>query len=275
MTLRLRPASSPIWLGMLGLAATACGGGAPLLHPARTLPKGEVRVAGGMSANVTTGSLSEDLRNARDLATADPTVPGAPGTHAEYAKGALVSAAIGPGLAPVVGGRVGVGGDFEGGLTYTGRAVRVDMRRSFNSGNISYSAGLGLSATLYGRKQGDDLPNVNLTALHGYGGDIPLLIGWESTGGIYKVWGGGRAGFDHYVIEALTSEPRPTPTALNLSADRFWGGGVLGLAVGLGHVHVGTELSVAYHVVSGTYNQTSVRVQGLTLAPATALWWTF
>ena len=59
-----------------------------------TLGAGDVRAAGGVSANVAVGSLAEDLRTAREIAGRDPTgtnVPGAPGSNPEYAKGALVA----------------------------------------------------------------------------------------------------------------------------------------------------------------------------------------
>ena len=262
-----------------GLFLGGCGGGTPLLHPARTLPAGEVRAASGLSANVAVGSLGDDLRNARNIAAKDPTAPGAPGSNAGYAKGALVAAAIAPGLAPFVGARVGAGNNFEGGITYTGRAVRVDMRRGFDDGKVTLSLGLGLSAALYGRQQGnDDLPNVDLGALHGYGGDIPILVGWQSTGGIYKIWGGARGGYERDVVETLTSEPKAVTLGnapIHLDANRYWGGAVVGVATGLGHVHVALELSAAYQVVTGTYNEDHVTVRGVTLAPATALWWTF
>lgn len=263
---------------LLGLVLGGCGGGAPLLHPARTLPAGDIRMASGLSANVAAGSLGDDLRVAKDAATKDPQVPGAPGSNPAYAKGALVAAAIAPGLAPFIGARVGVGNQYEGGLAYTGRAVRVDMRRSFDSGKFSFSAGLGLSAALYGRQQGSDLPNVDLGELHGYGFDIPLLVGWESSGGIYKVWGGGRGGFERDVVERLTSEPKAVTLGgqpLHLDANRTWGGAVLGVATGFNHVHVALELSAAYQLVTGNYNDNHVTVHGVTLAPATALWWAF
>lgn len=267
---------------LLGLAGTAClvgcGGGAPLLHPARTLPTGDVRAAGGIAANIVPGSLGDDLTNAREIASRDPGVPGPPGSSPDYAKGALVAAAVAPGLSPFVGARVGVGERFEGGLAYTGRAVRVDMRRSFDQGAWSFSAGLGLSAALAGRQQGSELPNVQLESLKGYGGDIPLLVGWESAGGIYKIWGGARGGFERDVVELLTSEPKSvaigTPP-IRLEANRYWGGAVLGIATGFRRVHVALELSAAYQVVSGSYNETSATVRGVTLAPSTALWWTF
>jgi hypothetical protein len=263
---------------LLALLLVGCGGGAPLLHPARTLPTGDVRVASGVSANVAAGSLGDDLRVARDIASKDPLVPGAPGSNPAYAKGALVAAAIAPGLAPFIGARVGAGNHYEGGLAYTGRSVRVDLRRSFDDGHVSLSLGLGLMAALYGRQQGSDLPNVDLSALHGYGFDVPVLVGWESNGGIYKVWGGARGGFERDVVEQLTSEPRPVTIGtapIHLDANRSWGGAVVGFATGFNHVHVALELSVAYQVVMGNYNDNKVTVQGITLAPATALLWTF
>ena len=276
LLLRTAKAASAVGLGALWIVG--CGGGAPLLHPARTLPMGDVRIASGVNANVAAGSLGDDLKLARELAAKDPQSPGPPNTNPAYAKGALVAAAIGPGLAPFVGARVGAGNNFEGGLAYTGRAVRVDMRKGFDDGNVTYSVGLGLSAALYGRQQGTELTNVDLGALHGYGGDIPLLVGWESAGGIYKVWGGVRGGFERDVIETLTSEPKAVTLGngpIHLDANRYWGGGVVGLATGFRHLHVALELSAAYQFVKGTYNENNVTVRGVTLAPATALWWTF
>jgi len=188
----------------------------------------------------------------------------------------LVSESIGL-MRPLAAAR-GIEIEIESGPQTANCYVRADLRRSFDSGNVSFSAGLGLSAALYGRQAGSDLPNVDLGALHGYGFDIPLLIGWESSGGIYKVWGGGRGGFERDVVESLTSEPKPValgPQPIHLDADRFWGGAVAGIATGFNHVHVALELSAAYQVVNGNYNDNHVTVRGVTLAPATALWWSF
>jgi hypothetical protein len=260
------------------LASAGCGGGAPLLHPARTLPVGDVRLASGVSANVAVGSPANDLQRAREIAASDPQAPGAPGTNPDYAKGAIVAAALAPGLAPFVGGRVGVGEHYEGGLAYTGRSVRADMRRSFDSEAWSFSLGLGASAALYGRQPGSDLPNVDLSALHGWGVDIPLLAGWQSAGGIYQLWFGPRFGYERDTLEILTSEPKSVTIGIppiGLVANRYWGGGVVGVATGFRHVHVALEADVAYQIVDGAYNDTNVTVRGLTVAPATALWWTF
>lgn len=256
-----------------------CAGGTPLLHPAQTLPTGDVRAAGGLSGNVVVGSLAEDLRNARALAVADPTLPGAPGSNPSYAKGALVSAAVAPGIAPFVAARVGIGAKSEGGITYTGRNVRIDVRRSLDlSKEWALSGGVALDAALYGRQQGSTLPNVDLSSLRGYGLDVPLLVGYESTAGLYRLWLGARGGWEHDTIEDLTSEPKSPPIAtgpIGLSADRAWVGGVLGLAVGFRHVHLALELDASYETVHGRYNDTTVDIHGLALAPAAAVWWTF
>ena len=261
------------------LVLSGCGGGAPLLHPARTLPAGDIRVAGGLSGNFVPGSMASDLQAAREQAARSPGgVPGPPGSNPEYAKGALVAAAMAPGIAPFVGARVGLGSAFEGGLAYTGRSVRVDARKSFDGNETSLSIGIGGSAALYGRDGGqNELPFVDLGALKGYGADIPVLVGWESQGGLYRVWGGARVGFERDSVQRLTSEPKdPVPgQQLSLDATRFYGGGVVGIATGLRHVHVALELQMAYQTATGTYNGTTVSVSGLSVSPATAVLWSF
>ena len=250
----------------------------PLLHPARTLPAGEVRAAGGMSGNFTVGSLGEDLANARNDAATNPNAPGKPGSDPTFAKGALVAAVAAPGIAPFFSARVGVGGHAEGGISYTGRSARIDLRRSFDlDDRYTFSIGAGLDVPFYGTQQSGSLPDVDLSSLHGYGADVPVLFGYDSAAGLYKLWIGVRAGWEHDAIQTLTSEPRPMlPTEpISLSAARFWAGGVAGIAAGFRHVHVALEIDVAYETISGAYDATQVTVSGVTLAPAAAVWWAF
>ncbi len=269
--------------GALLLTLAACGGGSPLLHPARVLPGGDVRASAGFSSNLALGSQADALRDARAVAASGQPLPGNPGTNPTYARGALVAASIAPGITPFVAARVGIGHGYEGGLAYTGRGARVDARRAIELGDsgLTLSLGLGGSAAFYGRTQGGTLPAVELSSLRGYGADAPVLVGWESDAGLYKAWLGARGGFEHAVIETLTSEPRSTgpgtlvPTPVRLEGDRFYAGGVFGFAAGFRHVHVAMEISVAYQTVTGTYNGTSATVSGLTATPATALWFGF
>lgn len=253
---------------------TGCGGGLPLLHPAQTLPQGEITAEAGFSANVAVG----DFSSAISAAEADPGGSGGPPPHAAsdatFAKGALVEAAVGPALAPYAGARVGVGQQFEGGLVYTGRAVRADIRRSFDLGpHWALSLGAGGSAVLYGQQN-----EGALAQLHGWGADVPLLVGFQSDGGLYMLWLGARGGWEQVNISDVTSEPKTVTLGVTpavLSATRWWGGGLLGFAVGFRHVHVALELDAAWATISGSYNQTSAQVNGVSLSPAAALWWTF
>jgi hypothetical protein len=197
-----------------------------------------------------------------------------------YSKGALVAASVNPGIAPFVGARVGVGYDVEGGLSYTGRGMRIDFRRAFYFGDENawaLSLGVGGSAALYGRLQGGELPGVNLSDLRGWGADVPLLVGYEASSGLYMIWLGARAGWEHVTISQLTTEPGPGlgVPPIGLSADRYWGGGVLGAATGFRHVHVAIELDVSYESVSGSFGGTAATVDGVAITPATALWWDF
>ena len=96
---------------------------------------------------------------------------------------ALVAAAIAPGLAPFVGARVGVGNNFEGGLTYTCRSVRVDRRRGFDDGKGTLAPGLGAPAEPFGLRQAnDDRPPVPQGHLPAYAPAIPTPTGkWQSA----------------------------------------------------------------------------------------------
>ena len=257
-SVRVFSVSSSLLLVLAGVLP-GCGGGLPLLHPARTLESGDVRALAGFSSSVAVGGLASAIRNAANEGAAHQGPPN-PG-NAAYAEGALVAASIAPGLAPIVGARVGLGSQAEGGLVYTGRAVRADLRRSFDvSSTWALSVGAGGSAALYGRAQTDALPGVDLGRLHGWGADVPILIGYQSDGDLYMFWAGARAGWEHVNIDDVT---------------RFWGGGLLGAAVGFRHVHVAMELDASYASITGDYGGTRAHIVGVSLAPATALWWRF
>jgi hypothetical protein len=223
---RLPAFSFSLWLAC---ATLGCGGGMPLMHPARTLPAGEVRAMAGFSADVAVGGLSTAVRNATNDAAGRSTGP--PRGDAVYAEGALVAASVGPGIAPVAGARVGVGLQADGGLVFTGRAVRGDLRRSFELSNTwTLSVGAGGSAAFYGRDQTGSVPDVDLGRLHGWGADVPVLIGYESDGDLYMLWVGARGGWEHVNIEELTSEPGSGEFGappISLSATRLWAGGCL------------------------------------------------
>jgi hypothetical protein len=257
----------------------------PLLTPARTLGAGDVRALAGFSSTFALGSLAAAQRDAVNVGVAAAAAGQAPAAgDAAYARGALVAASVAPGIAPVAGAHVGVGADFEGGIVFTGRAVRADFRRSFPlDDRWDLSLGVGGSAILYGRNDANastnpSVPGVDISHLHGWGADVPLLVGYQSDGDLYMIWAGLRGGWQQVEIGDLTSQPGSTPLGappISLSATEFWGGGVIGAAVGFRHVHLALELDASYDSVAGDFNGARAHVGGASLMPASALWWTF
>jgi hypothetical protein len=263
-------------LGLAALLLAGCGGGLPLLHPAQTLGPGAVRASAGFGAVIATDAFATALQDATSQAAHNA---GGPGSNALYAKGALVAASVAPGLAPFVGARVGVGDQTEGGLAYTGRAVRADLRRSVDiSRHWALSVGAAGSAALYGRQTGEPLPDVDLGLLHGWGADVPVLLGYASDGDLYMVWLGARCGWEHVEVSQVRSVPNSAASMtsrLSLSVTSLWGGGLLGLAVGFRHVHVSVEIDASYASLTGEYKDAHAQVAGFSLAPASSLWWQF
>lgn len=250
---------------------TGCGGGLPLLHPAQAIDPGQVRAAAGFSANVATGEFAEALRAATHP---NATVAGEPDTAA--AEGALAEASLAPGIAPWAAARVGIWESAEGGLTYTGRAVRADIRRVFKlSRTWSLSVGAAGSAVLSGRQAGGTVAGVDLGALRGWGADTPLLVGYSSDGDLYMAWLGARGGWEHVEAGGMQGEPGMPAPPFSISATRWWGGGLLGAAVGFRHIHVAMEIDASYANVTGSLAGTHAQVAGLMLTPAGCVWWDF
>jgi hypothetical protein len=104
------------------------------------------------------------------------------------------------------------------------------------------------------------------------------LVGYESDGGLYAAWLGVRGGWDEVFADDVrrdASAPTIPGPAISLSARRLWAGGLLGLAVGFRHVHVAMELDVGYAGVTGDIGSIHVDLGGLTVCPASAVWWQY
>ncbi len=253
-----------------------CGGAAPLLHPAQVLPAGDVRGEAGIAARAVVGGLGDQLRQATNESVAQQqTGNGTITVDVPYAQGALVAAAMAPDLSPVAGARVGVGASFEGGIMYTGRGARIDLRRAFRLGPASpwaLSVGLGLDGTFAGR-QNIEIAGVDGENLFGFGADVPLLLGWKSTAGLYHAWIGARVSYEHDTIETRSSAPLPgTLPPPDLVGDRVAVGGLVGVAIGFRHVHVALEIEADYAYIGGSFGGVPAHVDGLSLTPASAVW---
>ena len=142
----LRPAGALPVLAAAALGLFGCGAGAPLLHPAHVLHAGDVSAGAGLSGELVVSS------------GADPS-------------GRLLQLAAASGVAPWVSGRVGLAGDNEAGLTYTGRNVRLDVRHAFAIGAAALSVGIG-GSLIIAERPGVDVHGRDV-GVFGGGIDVP------------------------------------------------------------------------------------------------------
>lgn len=264
----------------------ACGGGAPLLYPAHTLPEGEVTFAAGTSGRFSLGGLHE-AEAQLDAAAAMRGGATTPDERNGFVKGALSRFAVAPGVAPFVAARVGLGHHNEAGLTYTGRAFRLDGRHAFEWPNLALSVGaMATGALARPNKQprldvrdqvGSDagLSDATLASLTGYGLDLPVLFGYRSDADVVKIWTGLRAGFERDAANVALRVAPNESFASQATATRFWGGGLLGFSVGLAPIEVRVEVDAAYESVHGELltsgSELTGDVTGWSLTPAMAI----
>ncbi len=240
------------------LLLTACGGAAPLMHPAHVLSPGKVSVGAGAAGQLAALSRAEAVRD-------DKSAP------------VLEEYAVSPGISPWASGRVGIDGGNEAGVTYAGRAFRVDFRHAFDLDPIYLSLGAGGSAVVPRPKGGGD----DLGSAYGGGADVPILIGWRSDAELYSLWAGPRAGFEILTGSALESEVIQggrTDLFLPFEGKHFFVGGLVGAKIGFRNIHVALEVDVMYHLGNGSFGENGEReasLSQLTVAPGSALILTF
>ena len=233
------------------LSAVGCGGAAPLMHPAQPLARNEVTFGVGTSQQFVMGDADSRIGHASEalLQTGDD-----PQANEEFVRGAVAWSLMTPGLAPWVGGRVGLGHHAEAGLTYTGRSLRGDGRFALEGESTALSLELGVSSRL--RHPDEDMrtqgiPGLNDGGLAGFGLDLPLLLGWHSSGDILSVYAGPRAGFEYlfgtYVVDAYDAGADVVNAyEADVNARRWFAGGVLGVVIGVQPIRAGLELDIAY-----------------------------
>ena len=244
---RARAASSAN--ALLVSLALGCGGGMPLMHAVHAVAPGDVTMGAGFSGTTAPSAVTRDGA-AGDLALLD-------------------AAAVAPGLAPWVGARIGLGHDLDAGLTYGGRAVRIDGRRVFAlSPTVDLSLGLGATGLLPNRN--DPLA----LRVGGFGGDVPVLVGWRSAGEIYSVWAGARGGGERLrgqrelPLDPGTPELQRTES---IAGWHSWAGGLVGLRVGFRHVFAVLEVDAAIHWATFDIAARSASASTFAVAPAGAL----
>lgn len=272
---------------VLGAALlSACGGGAPLLHAAHTLPAGDTTFTAGSSGHFSGGDLAR-AEGDLDRTAATPGGATTPQARARFVAGALSRLAIARGVAPFVAARVGLGHQNEVGLTYTGRSARLDARHAFEWPSLALSVGAAASCAL--ARPGDQpaadvrdegtpitgLRLVSLTSLTGYGLELPLLAGYRSSADVVKLWTGLRAGFERSGFDVALTQAPDLALGSSGKVTRVWGGGLIGFSVGLAPIEVLVEVDGAYQKARGQLlvpgGEVTGEVDGWTLTPAMAI----
>lgn len=254
------------WIGAgVGLASlSGCGGGVPLLHPAHALPAGRTAFAVGVSDRFVLGDA------AQALAETEQRTPGAPPEDARATRGLLVRLAEGPRVAPYAAARIGIPGTNEAGLSYSGHALRGDLRHAFEWGKSALSAGVGVTGLGLGSSTSDP-PGTDLSGAHGVGVDLPVLLGYRTDAELISVWGGLRGSFDRWSGSVSLDQSAP----FEVDASRLALGPIFGMSLGLPPFWVSAELELDYAHVTGSLDRPGTRydaqISGWSARPAAAL----
>jgi len=254
---------------------SGCAGGSPLLHPAHTLRPGQTRFGAGVAAQFALGDASSALSEARGS-----TAPAALDKPSDaYVRGALVAAAVAPGISPYASGRTGIWEGGEAGLSYTGRTARADARHALDFGRLALSFGMGASALLGHRTGGtsDQLDRLQLDGVSGWGADLPIVFGWRSKADVVWWWAGARGGYESirgsvgYVLPTTTPGQESSTLSGDVDARRLHASALTGIAIGFRHVHAAIELQGGYHDARGKMWGVDTSIQGFSLTPSAAL----
>jgi hypothetical protein len=270
-------------------AATGCGGGAPLLHPAQPLPPDTVSFGAGVSGQFASSGAERAIDRGR-AAAAGPL--GDPAVAQAYAEGVLIHALLGPGISPWVSARVGLPSATEAGLTYTGRSIRLDGRYVLPIGEAwAMSLGLAGSALLLHPDSsapgissdtggpGLDQAEFGLDAT-GWGGDLPVLIGYQPLDGFVDVWMGARIGFEHISGDLRSRVDDPAQPRFEAEGNRLWGGALAGISLGVPPIWLRFEVAGTVHRMTGELTSPSggpdfafgeLETSGWSLAPSGAI----
>jgi hypothetical protein len=270
---------------VVAILCGACGGGAALMHPAHPLPVGRTSVGVGTAYTFALGDTRRAIDRASSLA-ASGTAEDA--SEQQLFEGVAAHTVVAPGASPWVGARVGLGESNEAGLTYTGRAVRVDARHGFERGSLALSGGAGATMVLANPRSdppagtgaadttSGEIPGVDAGSVRGFGFDVPLVVGIRSEPDILAAWGGLRGRYEQ-LSGAVLLRTAPDPSAersTDLETTTLAGGALLGLRAGFPPFWVTVELGAEYAHVSATLDEAVRRtgsIGGWSLTPAGAI----
>lgn len=268
--------------GASAVLVAACGGGMPLLHPAHPLPSGVSSLSAGVGSQWVLGRANREVDDARNAASGQGPQPLAAGP-------AVAASLYAPGPFPWVSMRLGLGSGNEAGAAYTGHRARVDARHAWLRGSWAFSvgagAGLGLAHPTANDSNGtflgasEPINGLDTSGTRAVAFDVPILLGWRSSGDIARVWLGLRPSYEH-VYGTLTYDVATTRSQADISANVMTTSGIIGLAMGLRPLFLAMELSAGGSFARGSLSGTpgnlgggSTSLSAVTLTPAAALIW--
>jgi hypothetical protein len=285
---RTTPTQWIVW-SALSLALSGCGGATPLLHPAHTLAPGKVMFSGGVSGTFVAGDAKQSLDEARAVTSSGGIE--SDDDRAAVTEGTLVSVLAAPGLAPWVGGRVGVAERTEAGIGYTGRWARLDVRHAIENRKFALSVGVaGLVMLSHPSADAAEpsgtssaVSGVDSNGAYGFGVSVPVIVGYRSDAELVQAWGGLVAGFEQAMGPVVLAKPWeitpgddvPDVKETKLDAHRFSGAALVGLAVGIQPIWVALEISGRYFSIDGSMKGGSIHMAGeltgVSIEPAGAI----
>ena len=243
--------SRGVFAAVMAFAAAGCGGAAPLMHTAHALPAEQFTLGAGFSGTVPVDPARLQASNLEDLS--------------------LEEGAFAPGLAPWLGGRLGLGEGIDAGLTFTGRAARVDIRKAFElDGPEGPALSLGIGASGLLPKRRDDIG----LRIGGFGADIPILFGLRSDADLYSGYIGLRAGGELLSGSREIEQDPLDPTAPGAGPVDGWhvqAGGLAGFRVGFRYIYAIIEVGAAMNWAEGTVTGREVVLRQFSLSPSGAI----
>jgi hypothetical protein len=237
--------------------ALGCAATSPLLVEPRAVAPGEIRVQGGGAVLTPVAGDTSKLADTRRMLEQPPTSTGTSPNHEDVFRAALPGAAIAyavrPGFAPVARATVGLQTNLEASIRYGGRDLGVGLRyviieeRTETAGAITLSIGGNAQTILRHRPEDGLLGRARTDDVKGFGGTVPLILGWQSDANLVTAWLGALVGYDavtaRFALPDLEVDPDNAPFR-SLTAHRTFAAATIGVGLGFRGFRAGVELGV-------------------------------
>jgi hypothetical protein len=114
----------------------------------------------------------------------------------------------------------------------------------------------------------------------GWGGDIPVLVGYQPIDGFVDIWMGARIGFEHISGDLRSQVADPAQPRYDAEGSRLWAGALAGISLGVPPVWLRLELAGTFHRMTGSLTSApgepelsfgELDVTGWSLAPSGAI----